>query len=174
MYQYKHKLHSTPNRRLQVAAVIALSVMAGIAGIASTGTAFAAKGGGGGGAVLVASPCVNISSFDSGKISSNEQIRFKATSCSSTPQVLTTKYDDTSWRTLYPDMSCGTWTYTGPTLTLAPGQTQTYSITAPWQGVCNITTSETHVINLRVLANDGSLVTSSITTYYEPSPAEGI
>jgi hypothetical protein len=158
------------NLKLLVAAVSAAPFLL----VAGSVEASGGSGGGGGNPPQTSGPCVQIEALNVGiKVSGVEELKFKATSCSSSRQTLQTTIADSAYRTLYPNISCGDAQYAGPTLTLAPGDTIAFSINTR-RGTCAIGASETHNVALTAWAPDGTALTTVYTSWYEASRAEGI
>jgi hypothetical protein len=130
--------------------------------------------GGGGNPPLVNGPCIHIVALNSGdKVNGPSELKFKATSCSTSTQTLQTTVADSAYRTLYPNISCGDAQYPGPTLTISSGDTMAFSLTTR-RGTCAIGASETHNVALTAWTVDGTALETVYTSWYEASSAESI
>jgi hypothetical protein len=129
---------------------------------------------GGGRPPLIQGPCVQLVALNAGdKVNGPSEMKFKATSCSTSRQTIPTTLADSAWRTLYPNISCGEFQYVGPTLTIASGDTIAFSIPTQ-RGTCAIGASETHNVALTAWAPDGTALATEYTSWYEASSAESI
>jgi hypothetical protein len=147
------------------------------AAVASLAGPASAKGGSGGGTTPPpttppsSGPCVQLSTKADGFVlrGGTKALEYSALNCGSSTITITTSVTDTSWRVLYPDISCGTRVYAGPTLTLAPGRATAFSM-ATRRGTCTSASSEAHILNIDAFGTDPTTPLSTTFASWSEAP----
>jgi hypothetical protein len=120
----------------------------------------------------IAGACLTLGATNSGLTlkKGTDQLRFRATSCSSTTQTYQLSVLDEATRVLYPGWDCGV-SRTESSLTIAAGRSATVSLPLR-SGACAPASAESHFVTLTAIDADGVAAATAYAGWRHPVRTE--